>query len=153
VAQRLDPATSFADLTRQSPWDDLQVAYFAGEAYWNHFVAPFIFTCPDFSVAETEPWSEDGEVWRRLVITYPDSIVAHTRQQAYCFDQHGLIRRLDYTVDGLGGAPAVEYPSEYRAFDGIMVPTRRRVYTRDTDGNLTRDSPTVTIDIAAAAFF
>jgi hypothetical protein len=34
-----------------------------------------------------------------------------------------------------------------------MVPTRRRVYTPDTDGTLARDSPTVTIDIADAAFF
>jgi hypothetical protein len=153
VAQRRDRATSFTDLTRQSIWDDLQVACFAAEANWTYFVAPFIFTRPDFSVDETEPWREDGEVWRRLVITYPDSIVAHTRQQTYCFDQHGLIRRLDYTVDVLGGSPAVDYPSEYRAFDGIKVPTRRRVYTHDRDGTLGRDSPTVAVDIADAAFF
>jgi hypothetical protein len=30
VAERLDPAASSAGLTRQSPWDDFQVAYFAG---------------------------------------------------------------------------------------------------------------------------
>jgi hypothetical protein len=53
VAQRREPATSFADLTRQSTWDDLQVACFAGEAAWNYFVAPFIFTRPDFTVDET----------------------------------------------------------------------------------------------------
>ena len=153
VAQRRDPTTSFADLTRQSTWDDLQVACFAGEAYWNHFVAPFLFTRPDFSVAETEPWRENGEVWRRLVITYPDALAAPTRRQTYCFDQHGLIRRLDYTVDVLDGDTAVDYPSEYRAFDGIMVPTRRGVYTHATDGTLARGSPTVAIDIAGAAFF
>jgi hypothetical protein len=153
VAQRRDPATAFADLTRQSTWDDLQVACFAGEATWNYFVAPFIFTRPDFTVDETEPWREDGEVWRRLVITYPDSIVAHARQQTYCFDERGRIRRLDYTVDVLGGSPAVDYPSEYRTFDGIMVPTRRRVYMHDTDDTLALGSPTVAIDIAGAAFF
>jgi hypothetical protein len=91
-------------------------------------------------------------VWRRLVITYPDSMAAHTRQQTYCFDERGLISRLDYTVGVLGGS-TVDYPSEYRAFDGIMVPTRRRVYTQDIDGTLARDSPTVAIDIADAAFF
>ena len=92
-------------------------------------------------------------MWRRLVITYPDAIVAQTRQQTYCFDEHGRIRRLDYTVDVLGGSPAVDYPSEYRAFDGIMVPTRRRVYTHDRDGTLARDSPTLAIDLGGAAFF
>jgi len=70
----------------------------AGEATWNYFVAPFIFTRPNFTVDEREPWREDGQVWRRLVVTYPDSIVAHPRQQTYCFDEHGLIRGLDYTV-------------------------------------------------------
>ena len=153
VAQRLDPATSFADLTRQTTWDDLQVARFAGEANWNYLVAPFVFTRPDFTVDETKPWREDGEVWRRLVITYPDAVAAHTRQLTYCFDQHGLIRRLDYTVDVLGGGTAVDYPSEYREFDGIMVPTRRRVYTHDPDGTLARDSVTLGIDISDAAFF
>ena len=153
VAQRRDPATSFTDRTRQSTWDDLQVVYFAGEANWNYFVAPFIFTRPDFTVEEAESWREDGEMWRRLVITYPDAIVSHTRQQTCCFDDHGLIRRLDYTVDALGGSAAVDYPSEYRAFDGIMVPTRRRVYTHDRDGTLARDSPTLAIDLGGAAFF
>ena len=79
--------------------------------------------------------------------------MSHARQQTCCFDEHGLIRRLDYTIDVLGGSPAVDYPSEYRAFDGIMVPTRRRVYTHDTDGTLALGSPTVAIDIAGAAFF
>jgi len=35
VAERRDPAASFAGLTRQSPRDEFQVAYFAGEANWN----------------------------------------------------------------------------------------------------------------------
>jgi hypothetical protein len=35
------------------------------------------------------------------------------------FDGAGLLRRLDYSVDILGGDPAVHYPSAYREFDGI----------------------------------
>jgi hypothetical protein len=56
-------------------------------------------------------------------------IVAHTRQQTCYFDDAGLLRRLRYAVDILGGGPALDYPSDYREFDGIMVPTRR-VYVR-----------------------
>jgi hypothetical protein len=39
-------------------------------------------------------------------------------------------------LDGvvLAGGPAVNYPSQYREFDGIMIPTRRRVYVRRPDG-------------------
>jgi hypothetical protein len=152
VAERLDPAASFARLTRQSPWDDLQVAYFASEANWNYFAATFILARPDFVGAETEPWHEDGQVRRRLLVTYPDVIVAHTGQQTYYFDDAGLLRRLDHAVDILGGGPAVHYPSQYREFDGIMVPTRRRVYVRNPDGTPVRDSVSIAIDIANVTF-
>ena len=151
VADRRDIAASFDGLT-QSPWNDLQVAYFAGEAGWNYLVSPFLFARPDFAVEEIEPWHEDGQTWRRLLVTYPDTVVAHCRQQTYSFDDAGLLRRLDYTVDILGGGPAVDYPSGYRQFDGIMVPTRRRVYVRNPDGSPQRDSVSVAIDVTEVNF-
>jgi hypothetical protein len=152
VGERRDPAASFAGLTRQSPWDDFQVAYFAGEANWNYFAAPFILARSDFTAEETEPWHEDAQVWRSLLVTYPESIVAHTRQQTYYFDDAGLLRRLDYSVDILGGGPAVHYPSEYREFDRIMVPTRRRVYVRNPDGSPVRDPVSIALDVANVTF-
>jgi hypothetical protein len=60
VDERRDPAASFAGLTRQSAWDELHVAYFAGEANWNYFAAPFILARSDFVTEETEPWNEEG---------------------------------------------------------------------------------------------
>jgi hypothetical protein len=152
VAERRDPAASFRGFTRQTPWDDLQVAYLAGEANWNYIVMPFIFARDDFVVREIEPWLEDGEMWRRLVVTYPGSVVAHHREQTYSFDDDGLLRRLDYSVDILDGFPAVDYPAEYRAFDGIMMPTRRRVYAGNADGTPARDSVPVAIEIMDATF-
>jgi hypothetical protein len=152
VEERTDPAAPFAGQTRESPWDDLQVAYFASEANWNYFVAPFILAEPGFGTEETGPWEENGQVWQRLLVTYPDSIVAHTRQQTYYFDDTGLLRRLDYAVDILGGGPAVHYPSEYRRFDGIMVPTRRRVYVRRPDGSPVLESTSIAIDVARVSF-
>jgi len=85
--------------------------------------------------------------------------VAHTSQQTYYyyyyyyyFDDADLLRRLHYAVDILGGGPAVHYPSEYREFDGIMVPTRRRVYVRNPDGTPVRDSVSIAVDIADVTF-
>ena len=127
-----------AGTTRTAPWDEFQAAYFVGEANWNYFVAPFIFARADFSTEEIAPWHEDGQVWRALLVTYPDTIVAHHRQQTYYFDGAGLLQRLDYSVDILAGGPGVHYPSAYREFDGIMVPTRRRVYVRNPDGSPVR---------------
>jgi len=152
IAARRDPAGSFAGTTRNTPWDEFQVAYFASEANWNYFVAPFLFTRPDFVTEEIEPWHENGVTWRSLLVTYPDAIVAHHKQQTYYFDDTGLLRRLDYSVDLLGGGPAVHYPSEYREFGGIMVPTRRRVYVRRPDGSPVLDSTSVAVDVADVTF-
>jgi hypothetical protein len=79
IAERRDPAARFAGTTRAAPWDELQAAYFAGEANWNYVVAPFIF-------------------------------------------------------------------------DGIMVPTRRRVYVRQPDGTPVPGPVSVAIDITNVAF-
>jgi hypothetical protein len=152
TAERRDPAASFSGQTRQSPWDDLHVAYFVAQANWNYFAAPFVLARSDFLTQEVEPWHEDGQLWRRLLVTYPDHLVAHCRQQIYHFDDAGLLRRLDYTVDILGGGPAVHYPSAYRWFDGIRVPTRRRVHVRDADGSADRGPVSVAIDVDHVSF-
>jgi hypothetical protein len=128
------------------------VAYVASEASWNYFVAPFLFARGDFVTEETWPWRENGQVWRTLSVTYPETIAAPSRQQTYYFDSAGLLRRLDDTVDVLGADPAVHYPSRYRVFDGIMVPTRRRVYVRSPDGYPLLDSVSVAIDVSGVTF-
>lgn len=152
VAERRDSAAAFRGSTRVAPLDEFQVAQVAGEAGWTYFVAPFIFTRGDFVTEETWPWREDGRVWRALLVTFPDSLVTHSRQQTYYFDDTGLLRRLDYTVLHPGGGPAAHYPSHYREFDGIMVPTRRVVYDRNPDGFPDRSSVSVDIGVTDVTF-
>jgi hypothetical protein len=55
--ERRDPAARFAGTTRSAPWDELQAAYFAGEANWNYVVAPFIFARGGFEAEENGPAS------------------------------------------------------------------------------------------------
>jgi hypothetical protein len=152
VAERRDPAAAFVGAARRSSWDEFQVAYVAGEAIWNYVATPFLFTRGDFVTEETWPWLEDGQMWRTLLVTYPETVVTHSRQQTCYVDDRGLLRRLDYTIDVVGGDPAVHYPSRYREFDGIMVPTRRRVYERDPDGSPILDTVSVAIDVAHVHF-
>ena len=78
--------------------------------------------------------------------------MAHCRQQTYYFDDAGLLRRLDYSVDILGGGPAVHYPSEYREFGGVMVPTQRLVYVRNPDGSPQLESTSIAIDFTDVTF-
>ena len=44
------------------------------------------------------------------------------------FGPDGLMRRHDYAVEVLGGATGANYSTDYREFQGIKVPTIRRVY-------------------------
>ncbi|MFC5199870.1 hypothetical protein [Streptomyces kaempferi] len=150
-ADRFDPRASFpADV--HSPWDDLHVAYFAGYAMWTYFTSPFTFSSPGFEAAELSPVTEEGEEWKRLKVTFPDHIATHCPEQIFYFDSNGLLRRHDYTPEVINAGPAAHYPSEYKEFDGIMVPTRRRVFRRGQDGTVSRDVELVTIDVENALF-
>jgi hypothetical protein len=148
VVERVAPTAA----ARPGAWDECQVATLAAEANWHCFVAPFIFTNDDVDTEETWPWREDAQIWRALLVTYPDPMVMHSRRQTYYFDDAGLVRRLDYDLNFPGGGPAVHYPSRYREFDGILVPTHRAVYARDPDGDPDRSRMSVDIEISNVTF-
>jgi hypothetical protein len=58
--------------------------------------------------------AEDGEVWRRLKVRFPDGIASHTREQVSYLGPDGLLRRHDYAVDALGGTKGAHYIGDYR---------------------------------------
>jgi hypothetical protein len=152
VETREDPELSFAGQLRETPWDKLHVAYFASEALWTYLTSPFLYTYPGFVTEEIEPWKENGETWRRLKITFPDYIKSHTRTQITHFGPDGLMRRHDYTVDILGGATGANYPSEYRDVQGLVMPTRRRIYAYDDTLQKVADPVLVTLDFGKLRF-
>ena len=43
IEERLVPRDSFAGHQVDTPWDRLQLAYFAGYAMWTYLTAPFLF--------------------------------------------------------------------------------------------------------------
>ena len=77
----------------------------------------------------------------------PDYIKSHTREQISCFGPDGLMRRHDYTVDILGGATGLNYASDYRDVDGIIFPTKRRIYAYEGDYQLVPEPLLVKIDM------
>jgi hypothetical protein len=124
---RGDPRSAFIGQTANSKWDKLHAGYFASYALWGYLATPFLYTYPGFVAREVDPWSENGEQWRVLEVTFPEPYAAHTRTQYVYFGEDGLVRRHLYTVDVLGGAPGTNYAAEYQSINGLMVATRRRI--------------------------
>jgi hypothetical protein len=147
IRARDNPEASFEGQQRESPWDELHVAYFVGEALWTYLNTPFLYSHEGFSTEEIPSIRVAGETWRRLKVIFPDHVKSHTREQISCFGPDGLLRRHDYTVDILGGATGLNYASDYRDVDGIIVPTKRRVYAYEGDYQLVKEPLLVAIDM------
>jgi hypothetical protein len=148
LQSRNHPRAAFDGHLLETPWDDLHVVYFASYAMWNYLTQPFLYTYPGFVTEELEPWQENGETWRRLKITFPDNIATHSREQVSYFGEDGLLRRHDYSVDVTPGATGANYASDYHEFNGIIVPTTRRVYPQQEDGQKAPEPLLVTIDMS-----
>lgn len=148
IDARNDPEKSFEGHQRETPWDDIHVAYFSGEALWTYLNTPFLYTHEGFATEEISSIQVEGQTWRRLKVTFPDTVKSHTREQISCFGPDGLLRRHDYTVDILGGATGLNYASNYRDIDGIIVPTTRRIYAYEGDYQLVKEPLLVAIDMS-----
>lgn len=152
IEEMLAPRASFDGHQLDTPWNDLQLAYFVGYAIWNYFTMPFTLAGAGFAVAGLSPWEEDGQVWQRLQVTFPPELASHSAVQTFYFSDDGLLRRHDYEVDIGGGAPAVHYLSKHVTVQGITVPTRHMIYVRDADGGHQADPLVVSISASALQF-
>jgi hypothetical protein len=127
----------------ETPWDDLHLAYFTGEALWTYLTTPFVYAGDSFATQEIDPIEVDGETWRRLKVTFPEYIKTHSREQISCFGPDGLLRRHDFDIDLLGGAPSQLFATGYRNVGGIIIPATRRAYAPE----LGPDLPMIAIDM------
>jgi hypothetical protein len=136
IETRDNPERSFDGHQFETPWDDIHLAYFTGEALWTYLNTPFLYTWPGFVTEEIDPIEVGGETWRRLKVTFPDHIETHTRQQISCFGPDGLLRRHDFAIDILGGVPSQLYATDYRDVNGIIIPATRRAYAEQGDDQI-----------------
>jgi len=147
IDARDEPERLFDGHQLETPWDDIHLAYFSGEALWTYLNIPFLYTWPGFTTEEIAPIEVDGETWRRLKVTFPEHIKSHTRQQISCFGPDGLLRRHDFIIDVIGGATGMLYATDYRDVDGIMIPGVRRGYAWHGDYQLVPEPLLVAIDM------
>lgn len=148
VISELDaPRQSFAGHTLETPWTELQLAYFAGCAMWTYLNMPFLLASPGVESKRIDPWDEDGETWERLRVRFPAEIVTHSTEQTLYVGADGLLRRHDYDVEIAGNTPGAHYISGYQEVQGIMIPTRRRIFPRQSDGRAMAEPLVVSIDL------
>ncbi|UCD77798.1 MAG: hypothetical protein JSW26_20645 [Desulfobacterales bacterium] len=147
VSNRMQPRAAIQSLRRQLYWDDLDFLYFGGYATWNYLVTPFLFLRDGFEFEVLEP-SSGIDCPFRLQVSFPDDLPTHCQKQIFYFDRDYLMRRLDYTAEVVGRwAHAAHLCENYRDFEGIKVPTTRRVRPLFI-GNRPLPAPTiVAIDI------
>jgi hypothetical protein len=128
IAERDNPRAAFHGIRHLFSWDDLDFVYFAGYATWNYLTAPFMLMRKGFNVEALEPLEGELGKLTRLQVTFPADFPTHSRQQIFYFGDDRLLRRLDYTAEVVGGwAHAANLCEEYRTFDKLVVPTKRRV--------------------------
>jgi hypothetical protein len=153
IEERILPRDSFPAHfdTPTTPWDALQVAYFASAAVWNYLTVPFVFVAPGTEVQEIEPWREGSETWRRLAVKVPRTNANHNPDQTFYYDDGFLLRRMDYSPDVTGKAPVAHYTYDHRTFDGFVFPTRRRVLLHDVHGMANHDFVPITLDVTSVS--
>jgi len=152
IETRDDPEKSFEGQQRETPWDDIHAAFFSSEALWTYLTIPFLYTYEGFKTEEIASIRVENETWRRLKVTFPDYVKSHAREQISCFGPDGLLRRHDYTVDILGGATGANYSTNYRDFQGIKMPTTRRIYAYDESMHKIPEPLLVAIDFRTLTF-
>jgi hypothetical protein len=152
VEERANPRESFKGHQFDTPWDSLQLAYFAGYAMWTYMNTPFLFALPGIETDELDSWQENGEDWRRLKVTFPKSIATHSAEQTFYFDHRGLLKRHDYEVDVAGGAAAAHYVSALIDVSGIVVPTKHTIFPRQPDGKPAPAPVVVSIEVSDIEF-
>lgn len=142
-----DPRASFAGHTLETPWSDLQLAYFAGIAMWTYLTMPFLLAEDGVATHELEPWDTQGERWRRLLVRFPNTIATHSTEQTLYVGADGLLRRHDYDVEIAGNTPGAHFVSGYVEVQGVMFPTRRRIFPRQPGGQAMAEPLVVSIDL------
>lgn len=148
VESRDNPRDSFEGHIRPTPWDQLHRLYFLGYAMWNYLATPFVFAQEGFNVEELAPHVEENETWRVLNVNYPKGFATHCSPQKHYFDEQGLLKRVDYVTDIAGGI-ATHYCYDPKPFDGLIIPTRRRVVQRLPDGPKISGKTSVFLDYHA----
>jgi hypothetical protein len=148
LCERRNPRAAFSRPRRIVRWDDLDLCYFAGYAWWNYLTTPFLLARPGFELAEIEPMTFRGERLRRLHVRFPAEVPTHCPEQVFGFTEDGLLRRHDYTAEVIGSfAKGSHLTANHIRSGGLSFPTHRRVKPRGPRGAVLPGPTIVGLDV------
>jgi hypothetical protein len=147
LEELVNPRASFAGHKLETPWTDLQLAFFAGCAMWTYLNVPFVLARPDIYSEDLSAWEENGQTWQRLRVRFPEGLEVFSKQQTFYFNKENLLARMDYDVEIAGGAEGAHYVSEFTEVSGIAFPTKRRIYPRLPDNHAASEPVIISIDL------
>ena len=118
-------------------WDELDFLAFGGAAMWTYMSLPFVLA----------DWGAEELPGRRLRFRVPEPIRSHCREQTLHLDESCLIVRHEYVAEAFGSwSRAMHVSSRFETFDGLPVPTRRRVRLKPAGPYV------VKVDVSEASF-
>ncbi len=122
IERREDAHLGFPYGRRLWKWDDLDMGYFAGYAFWNYFSFPALLMRHDIA------WTQVDDI--TLAAHFSEAIPTHSRSQLFFADPSTwLVRQHNYTVDVISPlATAAHVMVHHKMFGGMQVPCTRRVY-------------------------
>ncbi len=100
-----------------------------------------------FKIGEIAPLDADGEVWRRLHVTFPDRIATEACEQILYFDFRNRHRRTDYLCSALTANTVAHFLGAHQDFSEIVIPTLRRSRFVDRDGFISQEGVPFDIEI------
>ncbi len=118
-----DPRSLFSGLKKYGRWSQKEACYFFGYALMHYWTLPF-------SLREAALLAHDDSK-RRLTVRFAPERHTHSAVESFVFDEHGLLRRHDYTADIIGRfATGAHYSRNYRDVSGLQVAGTRDVRLR-----------------------
>jgi hypothetical protein len=147
AAQQSVTPEDFAKLGSRAHWTELDVVYYCGISIWNFINCPFLLAESGFKIGEIAPLDADGEVWRRLHVTFPDRIATEACEQILYFDFRNRHRRTDYLCSALTANTVAHFLGAHQDFSEIVIPTLRRSRFVDRDGFISQEDVPFDIEI------
>ena len=127
----------------------LDRVFLYGSLVWSAVVGPFVLECGATS-EEIAP-SQGSSHLRQLRIESPKSLDPLTPVRTLHIDSLGLARRAHFELRPFLQGPVADTLSAYGVFDGITMPTLRRLQALSPDGTIDA-TPLIDIEIFDVQF-
>lgn len=121
VESRDSPRDRFPYRGRLLRWDQLDMVYFAGYAFWNYITMPALFLRDEIE------WTQKDDT--KVDARFPTSIPTHSAKQRFHFDPvTGLVSQYDYTAKIFGSWAKASHVIDHASSDGVVYTKKRLIW-------------------------